>query len=158
MSATTGSDPPAVLFHYLRKRKGERPTRHLADFAGVLQADAYSGFNPLPDPGREPGPITPALCWAHRRRKFFERADLKKQARSNKQLQISSMALEAVKRIDALFDIERAINGWPAGERLKISKRHWGSTLRPWLAICSDDLISGFLKVGVRSRGQIVLS
>jgi transposase len=117
-----GPDPPAVLFHYSRNRKGEHPTRHLADFAGVLQADAYSGFNPLLDPGREPGPITPALCWAHSRRKFFELADLKKQARSKKQLQISPMALEAVKRIDVLFDIERTINGRPAEERLRIRK------------------------------------
>jgi hypothetical protein len=38
---------------------------------------------------------------------FFELADLKKQARSRTQLQISPMALEAVRRIDALFDIER---------------------------------------------------
>jgi transposase len=60
-----GPDPPAVLFHYSRNRKGEHPTRHLADFAGVLQADAYSGFNPLLDPKREAGPIVPALCWAH---------------------------------------------------------------------------------------------
>ena len=117
-----GLDPPAVLFHYSRNRKGEHPTRHLADFVGVLQADAYSGFNPLLDPKREPGPITPALCWAHSRRKFFELADLKKQARSKKQLVISPMALEAVKRIDVLFDIERAINGRPAEERLKIRK------------------------------------
>ena len=114
-----GPDPPAVLFHYSRNRKGEHPTRHLADFAGVLQADAYSGFNPLLDPKREAGPITPALCWSHSRRKFFELADLKKQARSKNQLVISPMALEAVKRIDALFDIERAINGRSAEERPK---------------------------------------
>ena len=117
-----GSDPPAVFFRYSRNRKGEHPTRHLAGFAGVLQADAYSGFNPLLDPERAPGPITPALCWAHSRRKFFELADLKKQARSKKQLQISPMALEAVKRIDVLLDIERAINGRSAEERLKIRK------------------------------------
>jgi transposase len=117
-----GPDPPAVFFRYSRNRKGENPTRHLADFAGVLQADAYSGFNPLLDPKRDPGPITPALCWAHSRRKFFELADLKKQARSKKQLVISPMALEAVKRIDALFDIERTINGRSAEERLKIRK------------------------------------
>jgi len=117
-----GSDPPAVLFHYSRNRKGEHPTRHLSDFAGVLQADAYSGFNPLLDPKREAGTITPALCWAHSRRKFFELADLKKQARSKKKLVISPMALEAVKRIDTLFDIERAINGRSAAERLKIRK------------------------------------
>jgi transposase len=117
-----GSDPPAVLFHYSRNRKGEHPTRHLADFAGILQADAYSGFNPLVDPKREPGPVTSALCWAHSRRKFFELADIAKQARSKKQMVISPMALEAVKRIDALFDIERAINGRSAEERLKIRK------------------------------------
>ena len=63
-----------------------------------------------------------ALCWSHSRRKFFELADLKKQARSKTQLVISPMALEAVKRIDALFDIERAINGRSAEERLKIRK------------------------------------
>ena len=57
-----GLDPPAVLFHDSRNRKGEHPTHHLANFAGILQADAYSGFNPLIDPKREPGPITPALC------------------------------------------------------------------------------------------------
>ena len=111
-----------MLFRYSRNRKGEHPSRHLAAFGGVLQADAYSGFNPLLDPARQPGPITPALCWAHSRRKFFELADLTKQARSKTQLSISPMALEAVKRIDALFDIERAINGRPAEERLTIRK------------------------------------
>ena len=119
-----GPDPPAVFFRYSRNRKGEHPTRHLADFVGVLQADAYSGFNPLLDPKRETGPISPALCWAHSRRKFFELADIAKQARSRKQVVISPMALEAVKQIDALFDIERAINGRTAEERLKTRKEH----------------------------------
>ena len=82
--------------------------------AGVLQADAYSGFNPLLDPERAQGPITPALCWAHSRRKFFELADLKKQARSKKQLQISPMALEAVKRIDPCSTSSvRSMEDWP---------------------------------------------
>ncbi len=117
-----GTDPPAVLFHYSRNRKGEHPTRHLASFAGILQADAYSGFNPLVDPKREPGPVTSTLCWSHSRRKFFELADIARQARSKNQVVISPMALEAVKRIDALFDIERAINGRSAEERLKIRK------------------------------------
>jgi hypothetical protein len=90
----------------------------------VLQADAYSGFNPLLDPKREPGPITPALCWAHSRRTFFELADLKKQARSKTQRAISPMAFEAVKRIDALFDFERALNGRPADERLAARREH----------------------------------
>jgi transposase len=131
-----GTDPPAVLFHYSRNRRGEHPARHLAGFSGVLQADAYSGFNKLFDPKREPGPITQALCWAHSRRKFFELADIKSQARSKKQVVISPMALEAVKRIDALFDIERAINGRSAEERLNIRKEHSASLvaeLETWM-------------------------
>ena len=36
--------------------------RHLKDFSGILQADAYSGYNGLYDPGREKGAIVSALC------------------------------------------------------------------------------------------------
>ena len=112
-----GTDPPAALFRYSRDRKGENPRRHLAGYAGILQADAYAGFNELYRPEREPGPILEAGCWAHARRKFFELADLGRKAKGSKPA--SPMALEAVQRIDALFDIERAINGRSANERLK---------------------------------------
>ena len=54
-----------------------------------------------------------------RRRKFFELADIAANARRGKDASpISPIALEAVKRIDALFDIEREINGLSADERL----------------------------------------
>src|SRR5215217_5836277 len=59
-----GPDPPAVAFFYSPDRGGEHPERHLASFAGLLQADAYAGFNRLYDPKREPGPILEAACWA----------------------------------------------------------------------------------------------
>ena len=49
--------------------------RHLKAFSGILQADAYNGYNELYDPSRAEGPITSALCWAHARRQFFELAD-----------------------------------------------------------------------------------
>jgi hypothetical protein len=69
---------------------------------------------------RDPGPLTQALCWAHSRRKFFVLADIAANARRGKNAApISPIALEAVKRIDALFDIERDINGLPADERLQ---------------------------------------
>jgi transposase len=52
--------------------------------------------------------LTAALCWAHARRQFFELADIAANARRGKKAAaISPIALEAVKRIDALFDIER---------------------------------------------------
>lgn len=114
-----GTSPPAALYYASRDRRGEHPARHLKDFAGILEADAYSGFNALYDAQRAPAPVTPAFCWAHARRKFFELADIAKNARRGKgAAAISPIALEAVKRIDALFDIEREINGLSAQARL----------------------------------------
>src|SRR5215207_4853859 len=103
-----GPDPPAVAFFYSPDRKGEHPERHLATFAGILQADAYAGFDRLYAPKRAPGPILEAACWAHARRKLFELAAVGK----------APVAAEAVRRIDELFAIERDISGKPAAERL----------------------------------------
>ena len=103
-----GPDPPSALFCYSRNRKSEHPAQHLAGYAGILQADAYAGFGDLYDGKRKPKPITEAACWSHGRRKFFVVADTSK----------APVALEAVRRIDAIFAIERGINGLPAGDRL----------------------------------------
>lgn len=77
----------------------------------------------LYDASRAQGPVTPALCWAHARRQFLELADIAANARRDKNAAaISPIALEAVKRIDALFEIERGINGQGAEERLWVRK------------------------------------
>jgi transposase len=118
-----GRAPPAALYYASRDRRREHPARHLRGFTGILQADAYSGYNELYDPSRAPGPITSALCWAHARRQFFELADIAANARRGKNAAaISPIALEAVKRIDALFDIERGINGHWTEERLRVRR------------------------------------
>ena len=118
-----GHAPPAALYYASRDRRHEHPARHLGGFSGILQADAYSGYNELYDASRARGPITPALCWAHARRQFFELADIATNARRGKNAAaISPIALEAVKRIDALFDIERGINGQSADARLRARK------------------------------------
>jgi len=109
-----GKDPPAALYYASRDRSGEHPERHLKGFAGILQADAYAGYNRLYQTDRRPGPIVEALCWSHGRRKFFELADIAANARRGRDASpISPIASEAVRRIDALFDIEREINGNP---------------------------------------------
>jgi hypothetical protein len=91
----------------------------LADWAGLLQADAFDGYNRLYLPDRKPSPIVEALCWSHARHKFFELADIAANTRRGKKVTpISPIALEAVKRIDALFDIERDINGFSVQKRL----------------------------------------
>ena len=111
------ADPPAAVFFYSPDRGGEHPERHLAKYAGILQADAYAGFNTVYKPERKPGPIIEAACWAHARRKFFELADIASKARG-KTAVISPIAFEAVQKIDAVFMLERSINGLSPQERV----------------------------------------
>jgi transposase len=77
-----------------------------------MQADAYAGFNRLYGAGRKGGPIIEAACWSHARRKLYELAQLRQ----------APIAIEAVKRVDALFAIEREINGVSAEHRLAVRK------------------------------------
>jgi hypothetical protein len=116
-----GQGPPAAMFYYSRDRAGEHPQAHLADYAGIFQADAFGGYNKLYEAGRKPAPIVEAACWVHARRPFFIMADIAANARRKAQGKtpgvISPLALEAVRRIDALFEIERSINGQSAERR-----------------------------------------
>jgi transposase len=105
-----GHDPPAAVFFYSPDRGAKHPEEHLASYAGLMQADAYAGFNRLYGTGRKAGPIIEAACWAHARRKFFELARISK----------APIAVEAVERIDALFAIEREINGLMPQERAAV--------------------------------------
>ncbi|RWX19947.1 IS66 family transposase, partial [Rhizobium leguminosarum] len=55
-----GQSPPAALYYASRDRRQEHPERHLKTFTGILQADAYGGYNPLFKVDRDPGPLTQA--------------------------------------------------------------------------------------------------
>ena len=103
-----GCDPPAAIFFYSPDRSAKHPEEHLAGYTGLMQADAYAGFNRLYDARRKPAPIIEAACWAHARRSFFDLARLDK----------APIAVEAVERIDALFIIEREINGLSPDKRV----------------------------------------
>jgi transposase len=121
------------MFRYSRDRTAEHPNRHLAGYAGILQADAYAGYNALYETDRKPGPITEAACWAHGRRKLFELAEVAR----------APLAVEAVRRIDAIFDAERAINGLPAERRLAVRRRHIAplvAGLEAWMRETRDKL------------------
>ena len=109
-----GTAAPAAAFFYSADRGGVHPDAHLSTYAGLMQADAYAGFNCLYEAGRKPGPIVEAMCWAHARRKFFDLARLNK----------APIAIEAVERIDAVFAIERDINGKPPPERRRVRNEH----------------------------------
>src|SRR5690606_37093499 len=119
-------------------RRKEHPTRHLAGWTGILQADAYGGYNDLYRHDHKPVPVLSALCWSHARRKFFELADIKATAKKGKRVaeEISPIALEAVKRIDAIFDAEREITGMSAVARRDARQRlvrPMVSDLHDWL-------------------------
>jgi transposase len=99
-----GSDPPAVLYEFTPDRKGEHPQRRLRDFQGILQADAYAGFNALYESGR----VVEAACWTHARRYFHDEL----------QANGSPLAREAIERMQPLFAIEAEIHGQPPEARL----------------------------------------
>jgi len=142
--------PPAAVFYYSRDRRGEHPTAHLQGWAGVMQADAYSGYGELYAAQRQPAPVLEAACWAHARRKFFVLADIaagaRRRARGTTPAVISPMALEAVRRIDALFEIERAINGQGADQRQAVRQElsvPLLAALQAWLTLQRAKLSRG---------------
>jgi transposase len=118
-----GGAPPAAVFFYSPDRAGIHPEQHLAGYSGILQADAYAGFNALYAPDRKPGAITEAGCWAHARRKLFELADIASQARQGKPTKVSPIAFEAVRKMDAIFALERPINGLSPVERVAARRK-----------------------------------
>jgi len=95
--------PAAVWFAYSPDRKGIHPQTRLAGFSGVLQADAYAGFNALYENGR----IEEAACWAHARRKFYDLHEARP----------SALTTEALRRIAELYVIEADIRGKPPDQR-----------------------------------------
>jgi len=100
------STAPAVWFAYSEDRKGEHPRRHLKEFRGALQADAYAGFHHLYGDGA----IYEVACWAHIRRKFHD----------IHVVHASPTTTEALARIGALYGIEEDIRGKAAELRCAI--------------------------------------
>jgi transposase len=120
---------PAVWFAYSPDRKGEHPERHLRDFRGTLQADAYAGFNQLYATGH----IQEAACWAHVRRKFYEL----------QQAYASPIASEAIDRIGQLYAIESDIRGRSPDHRREVRQaraRPILDSLHQWLEGCLSKL------------------
>ena len=124
--------PPAVWFAYSPDRKGEHPQRHLREFRGTLQADAFAGFHALYEDAHRG--ISEAGCMAHIRRKFY---DLD-------QAHASPVAAEALRRIGELYAIESEVRGRMPDERKQVrqararplldSMREWFESVRAKLS------------------------
>jgi transposase len=80
-----------VVFDATRTHERDGPERFLAAFSGVLQADAYSGYDALYRSGR----VVEAGCWAHARRRFVEA------------FKTDSGAARTLALIQQLYDVER---------------------------------------------------
>jgi transposase len=120
--------PAAACYRYSPDRKGMHPQAHLKDFAGVLHADGFAGFNDIYR-GRAPDGavrVLEAACWAHVRRKFFDLAAAGP----------APIAEEALKRIAELYAVEARIRGAPPEQRRRVRASQAApklEALRAWL-------------------------
>jgi transposase len=114
--------PPAVWFAYTPDRQGQHPQAHLADFTGVLQADAFAGYDAL----YKGGDVHEAACMAHARRKIHDLHVKCKTVRTT----------EALRRIGELYAIEAKIRGHAGEERKRVRQekaRPLLNSLETWL-------------------------
>jgi transposase len=91
---------PLDVYDFTDNRKRDGPAQFLANYAGYLQADAFSGYDGI-YMGSD-GKIVEVACWAHARRKFFE-------ARSSSPAE-ASLILEMIRRLYAVEDGARPLD------------------------------------------------
>ncbi len=127
--ASADKAPPAVWFQYSANRKGEHPRRHLAKFRGILQADAYSGYERL----FEDGHIVEAACWSHARRKYY---DIHEQQHKLP----GTLAHQALERIAKLFAVEADIQGQAPEVRMRERQSRSRPVLDELQRWCNDTL------------------
>ena len=109
-----GQAPPGAVYYFSPDRKGKHPRKHLKNSAGILQADAYTGFKALYETRADgSAQFREAACWAHLRRDFHDIWVATK----------SEIAKEALVHIGQFYDIEREIKGLPADERLVVRQQ-----------------------------------
>jgi transposase len=123
--AAGNTEPPAAWYRYSPNRKGEHPQEHLANYSGILQADAYGGYGKIYASGR----VVEAACWAHARRPFWD-------LHESQGFVPGSIAEQALRRIAALYAIEAQIRGEPPHVRREARQARAGpllEDLRAWL-------------------------
>jgi len=113
---------PYNVFDFTMDRGRDGPKRFLRDYAQVLLADGYAGYNGVVVGNA----ITRAGCWAHMKRKIV---DAEKSA--------PEIAKEAVERVRALYAVERQCKDASIAERLRMRREQ--ST--PLLAKLHDRLL-----------------
>ena len=116
------TDAPAVWFRYSPDRRGIHPQTHLKDFEGILQADAFPGYDLIYQSGR----VIEAGCWAHLRRKFYDIHVVRP----------TPITTHVLAQIAELYRIESAIRGSPPEHRRAIRQEQSApivTALHQWL-------------------------
>ncbi len=103
----SGSDPPGVVFFYAPGRGGRHAEGFLTGFEGKLHVDGYAGYNVVAVPGKG---VVRCFCWAHVRRKLCEIQDSHR----------SEVAADGLRRIAAMYAVEKEIRGEPPEVRLAV--------------------------------------
>lgn len=120
---------PVVIFEYNPSRGAEVPSRLLEGFSGTLQADGYSGYNPV----CEENDITRIGCWDHARRKFVDA--VKAMPAKGKRNKVSKADV-ALSKIRKLYAIEKEIKELTPEERRQQRQERSIpvlNDLKPWL-------------------------
>src|SRR6516164_4630771 len=149
-----GGAPPAVVYSYSPGRGGDYAAALLKGYSGVLQTDGYAGYRGLADPKRAGGSVMLAFCWAHWRRQFF---DLAKSPPA-------PIAIEALRRIAGLYEIEAEIRGKSAEERRAVRQEKTKplvAALKTWLEttlaqLASSSTIAQALRYGLNHWDGLV--
>jgi|GEM_PF-30189 len=125
-------DSPYTVFDFTISRDRDGPMSMLTDWSGFLQADAYSGYDPVIHQSN--GLIIEVACWAHARR-YFE------QALPNDS-KVSGLVLEWVRQ---LYDIEDRALLMSDDERLALRQAESVPILRrmgAWLKVDNEGVLS----------------
>jgi len=125
-------DKQSVLFEYDPSRAGAVAERLLDGFAGVLQADGYSGYSKV---CRAAG-ITRIGCFDHARRKFVEAVRAAETKGTKKKAGQPTKADVALSKIRKLYAIEKSIKGLDCDKK-KQARQNLSvpvlKDLKPWL-------------------------
>jgi len=134
----SGTDSPSenpspikniVLYDYQPSRAGQCAVDYLEGFKGYLQADGYQGYEQVD--------TTLIGCMAHARRKFIE-------AKTAQPKNKTGRADMAIKKINNLYGIEKAIKGLPANEKYAIRQEKAKpllKDLKQWLNKSSQQVL-----------------
>jgi hypothetical protein len=102
-----GSQPPAVVYSYAPGRGHIHANTLLGGYRGILQCDGYPAYKKFAGSKSAGTSVTLAFCWSHVRRGFYDLAKAK-----------APIAMEALQRIAALYEIEARVRGKSAADRL----------------------------------------